>query len=303
MLNGILKSIEVLNPRSDYWFVRTDSGKYFNAFFDHSFVGIGWNVITLADLEKPESEVKSKIYRTKKLDQKVIQDKKKATDIYNKLTRFKHLRKDDVIVIPSENSNYLAFGLIDDEYIYEDNNENFDCPYVKRRKIKWISNAPKPFESVDDIFYKIRKSRHAISNINEYADHVDSAMYSVFKKEDKSHFVINVKKRDDINWPKLASTLMEMHDLVVEINNVFELKEEVNNGVIKIAIQSRGLFNLGHQGIALILLATALDATSCNDVKGNLNTEEKAKLEQFQQNNLHKLDSIKTKLSDMEVDL
>lgn len=305
MRENILNSIDIINEKSDYWFVRTDGGLYFDTFFSNGFIGIGWDDILLRDLHKPIEEVKAKIANAyvdiEDLDERY--GKMKATDIYNKVLRFKNLRRNDVIIIPSENSDFLSFGLIADDAIYEDANESHGCPYIKRRKVNWINEAPKPFDTLDNAFYKIRKSRHSISNVNDYADYIDSEMYNVYKKEDKSHFVINVNKEGEINWLELANTLLEMHQMMAEINEVFGLNESVIDGSIQIAIQSPGLFNLGQKGIALILLATALGASSCSQVKGNMNEADKVKLEQLQQNKGPQLDSIKNKLQSMDVRL
>lgn len=303
MLEKVVASIEVLDANSNYWFVRTDGGQYFSSFFQNNFIGIGWNEITLADLKRPEYEVKTKIARVYKLDSKVRADRAKVTDIYNKIVRFTTLRKNDVVVIPSENSEYLSFGVIDDQAPFEVTKTHFDCPYLKRRKIKWINNEPRLFSTVDDAFYKIRKSRHAISIIDEYADFVDSAMYSVYKKEDTSHFVVNVKKQGEINWKELGQTLVDMHTLMAEINTTFKLDEDIANSSIQIALQSPGLFNLCQKGIALILLATALGASSCSEVKNNLSRQDKDTMNTFENTNKAKIDTIKQKLSSMNVRL
>lgn len=302
-MDKITESIDILDASSNYWFVRTDGGQYFSSFFQHNFIGIGWNEITLADLKRPESEVKSKIARIYKKDLKIRSDRAKITDIYNKIIRFSKLRRNDVIVIPSENSEFLSFGIINDDALFEVGQAHFDCPYLKRRKVKWINEEPVSFSSVDDAFYKIRKSRHAISIIDEYADFVDSAMYNVYKKEDASHFVVNVRKSGEINWLELGQTLVEMHSLLSEINKTFELKEDIENSSIQIALQSPGLFNLRQKGIALILLATALGASSCSQVKSNLNDTDKHKLNQLERVNRNKIDSIKEKLDAMQVRL
>lgn len=303
MNEDILKSIDILSIECDYWFVRTDGGDYFNTFFENKFIGINWNEISFSDLNNPPVETKSKISQIYKLNESSRKGKSKATEIYNKLMRFKNLKKDDVIVIPSENSNHLAFGVIADNKAYEDLEESMNCPYIKRRKVKWMTASPKPFSEVDNIFYKIRKSRHSISNVNEYADYIDSEMYNIYKKSDKSHFVINVNQQGAINWHELASVLLEMHELMSEVNKVFELNENVKDGSIQITLQSPGLFNLGQKGISLILLATALGASSCGKVKGNLSEEHKTKLEKFEKDNSQRLDTLQQRLDTLVVHL
>lgn len=303
MTQEILNSIDVLPANANYWFIRTDGGQYFETFFNNEFIGINWNDITLSDLGRPVDVVKDKIYRTQKLDKKLQKDRKRATDIYNKLIRFKDLKRNDVVVIPSENSELLGFGIIADDAPFELSEEKFDCPYLKRRKIKWIVDHPKRFDSVDDVFYKIRKSRHAISSVDAYASQIDSAMYNVYKKQDKSHFVVNVKSSEEINWLLLAEMLKEMHFLMSEVNKAFNLREDMHEGTIQIALQSPGFFNLGHKGFSLILLAALLGASGCSDVEGSLPKTEKKKFEQFKSDYSTQIDSTKSRLNKIDVQL
>lgn len=302
MKHEVLNSIETLDIINDYWFIRTDGGKHFDTFFENDFIGIGWNEISVSDLSKTEIEVKNKIAKNRGLDLKITSDKTKATDIYHKILRLQSLKRNDVIIIPSENSRKLAFGLIDDDFIFEDIKGSHDCEYEKRRRVKWVVE-PVSFDSLDDVFYKIRKSRHSISNINDYADHVDSVMYSIYKKKDASHFVVNVKSTGQINWLELANVLKDMHELMSKINSAFSLGENIEDSSIQISIQSPGLFNLRQKGIALVLLATTLGASSCVEVKGNLSDKEKIKLEQFEKDNQEKIKNINSKLRNMDVDL
>jgi restriction system protein len=302
MNSPALQGLELLKTNVSYWFIRTEGGQHFDSFYESDFIAIGWDEITLADLNKTDVEIKSKIARIFKLDSKIRADKTKITDIYNKVLRFSKLKKDDVVIIPSENSRQLAFGIVQDDGIYEKAFQDKDeCQFLKRRKVQWIEL--RDFEKLDDVFYKIRKSRHAISNVSDYAEHIDSEMYSVYKKDDTSHFVVRVSQTERVNWLDLATTLINMHDLMSEINDDFHLQEDVANSSITIAIQSPGLFNLAQKGVALVLLATMLGATSCSEVKGNLSVSERKKLEVIEAKRASELSKLRSKLDTMGVKL
>lgn len=303
MKQEILASIDVLPENAHYWFVRTDGGQYFDSYFKNKFIGIGWNEITLSDLEKPSDWVKEKIFRTQKLDPKKKKDKTRVSDIYNKLVRFKNLQKNDVVVIPSEGSAYLGFGIIADDVPYEEHSENFECPYKKRHKIQWIVDYPKRFDSVDDVFYKIRKSRHSISNVDLYASQIDSAMYSVYKKNDTGHFVVNVGSSEQINWLLLAEVLKDMYFLMEEINLAFGLNEQIDGGTIQIALQSPGFFNLGQKGFSIVLLAAILGSASCSSVEENLSNLQKKKFNDFGQKNREAINKTIDSLNQLQVRL
>lgn len=303
MFNNLIKSVENLNPDCNYWFVRTDGGAYFNTFLDNNFIAIGWNNITVQDLKLKDSQIREKIFRVERLDKKIRSDKARASDIINKLQRFKKMKKGDVIVIPSENSRLYSFGTIEDDFIYESRLGENNCQYVKRRKVRWSERSPIPFESLNEVFYAVRRSRHAISDINEYADHVDSVMYNIYKKDEYSHFVINVKTTESINWLNLGQTLLELHALLTLINERLGLNENVFDGQIQIRLESPGSFNLKQKGIALILLATVLGSNGCIEGRKKLAPPDQEKLKSVEREMKVTIDTISNSLRKLNVSL
>jgi len=138
---GLLENVKNIESHRGYWFVRTDSGKNFETFVKNSFIGIGWNGITLEDLRDASlkaAEVKRKIAKRYNIDIDKSSGKGKTTAIYTKLLRFKEFKKGDLIIIPSSNSKLYAFGIIQDNSIYNDIDQTHNCSYYKRRKVEWL---------------------------------------------------------------------------------------------------------------------------------------------------------------------
>lgn len=54
-LKKITDKLPRLNSSSDYWLVRTNSGKYFQDFRSNGYIGIGMNKVTLEDIEEGEN--------------------------------------------------------------------------------------------------------------------------------------------------------------------------------------------------------------------------------------------------------
>src|SRR5438093_61418 len=112
--------LQILPQGNDYWFVRTDGGKYFDTFLENSFIAIGCNPITLDDLNNKTSlAVKKKIARAENFDLDDRYQATEATKIYNKILHFRDLKKNDVIVMPSEGSASFSFGVVSTEKCYE----------------------------------------------------------------------------------------------------------------------------------------------------------------------------------------
>lgn len=132
----ILSQVDKVKSDSNYWFVRTDYGRYFNEFFENRYIAIGWDFLSLFELQNRDEEyVRAKIIKEEKIDNS-IGGKKKVSTIYNKIGTFLSLKKDDVVIIPSKNSDELAFGRIVDEHAFEDGNAK---EFRKRRKVEWFA--------------------------------------------------------------------------------------------------------------------------------------------------------------------
>ena len=296
-----LTGLEILPQENNYWFVRTEGGQYFDTFYDNDFIAIGWNAIKLGDLKNTPAEVKVKIAKNYEFDLEDRFGKSRVTEIYNKLIRFRDLKKNDIIVIPSERSAKFAFGIVESSRTYETDENSEGCEFQKRKKVKWVKNVD--FTDLDNVFYKIRRPQHAISNINDNMEYVDSVMYDVYRKDEYSHFIVRVKLEDNINLLTLAMTLQDMYKLMQLVNNSFDLKENIDDSFIQIALQSPGFFNLKQKGIALVIVAMSLGSQSCKDLHANMSPTDQRKITRFVDQNKNSLDSTRAKLDSLNVHL
>ena len=142
--------INIFEKERKYWFIRTQSGMYYDDFTNENFVGIEWDEISDLEFIKnaTEEEWKSTILSTYK-------DVEKPGYIMNQIKRFvKEIKAGDIVLIPNEKSRWLAIGEIteDDVEIYEeeldfealldslDESENKGNKTImkKRRKVKWL---------------------------------------------------------------------------------------------------------------------------------------------------------------------
>ncbi|MCF1751103.1 hypothetical protein [Mariniradius sediminis] len=259
-LQEILDKVDKLNIESNYWFVRTDYGSLFDDFYSGDYIAIGWDYLTLYEFENSdEYNIKSKMARAEGVDLSKFQGKIKISAAYNKIKTFTNLRKDDIVIIPSRNSDRLAFGRIVDEQPYEDLNAK---RFIKRRKVKWLEI--KEMSDLNPIFYQVKSNQHTISNVKHYSQHIDRVVGNLFKKGENTHYVLKIEKPDDINFEELRVLMDSIQTLVQNINETFNFNDYSGEFYIKINLQSKGAVELIKKGKSLSVLAYLIFLTSCN---------------------------------------
>ncbi|MGQ2984844.1 hypothetical protein [Flavobacterium sp.] len=273
MFEDLIEQFDELESEKNYWFIRTSKGKNYHPFRTKGFIGINWNYVTLNDWKtKTPTQIRLKISQNERNSNNQLYDpnstegKRKITEVYNKIKRFSELKEGDLIIIPSSGSQYLTFGYVADNEIYEEYNDQ-DCDFHKRRKVNWI--ITKELSELDTIFYKIIYSKHAVSNLNIYSDYIDKVIKNIFVKNDRSHLVVEVYSTDDINYDALNGVMSGVRKLTEDINAAFNLGENLTDNSIKLNLQSPGniefIYNNKGRSILLgaILLAIPL-ATACS---------------------------------------
>jgi hypothetical protein len=272
-VDEIIKRVETVNTESNYWFVRTDYGQLFEDFIKGNYIAINWDYITLNDLKNNiESIIRDRISKKEEINIETQHGKGKVSNIYNKIQTFISLKKDDIVIIPSRNSDRLAFGRIADDKAYEEVNAK---EFLKRRKIEWYEI--KYTDDLNPIFYQVKSNQHTISSIDRFAPHIDRVIGNLFKKGDNTHYVLNIEKTDDINFNDIATLMDNIKILINNINQEFAFNENLGDFYIKINLQSKGALELIKKGRSLAVLAYLMHLISCN----NVYNERDAHIEQF----------------------
>lgn len=236
-MNDISLYIPNISEDRSYWFVRSDHGKYFDTFFENGFIGIGWNYISASRIKLENKEaIEKTILKKEEYDPELQKTKSNLTASFNKLLNFSEFKKGDVVVCPSHLSTELAFGIIADDQIFEE--ETYNCPYRKRRKINWV--IKEKMSNLDPIFYSIKKSRHAISKITDQISHIDNVMETLYIKENNTHFVIDIKLKGELDLMLLYDFLGSLIKVSNEINTYFNFNEDLSKTKITLNLQSPG---------------------------------------------------------------
>jgi predicted Mrr-cat superfamily restriction endonuclease len=293
-IQDILEKVEKLNIESNYWFVRTDYGKLFEEFYHGGYIAISWDYLTLYEFRNSdENKLKSKIAQIEDIDATNFQGKIKISTIYNKIKSFISLRKDDIIIIPSRNSDRLAFGIIADEQPYEDLKAK---EFIKRRKVTWMKI--KLMSDLNPIFYKVKSNQHTISNVRTYSQYIDRVMGNLFKKGENTHYVLKIEKTEDISFDELRMLIDNIQTLVHSINETFNFNENTKEFYIKINLQSKGGVELIKNGKSLSILAYLVFLTSCN----NLDNVQDDSIRTFIQNNREVLNKTSVIIDSLKMD-
>ena len=258
-------------PDKNYWFIRTDGGEYYETYLHNNFIAIGWDYLTPGDLNNINDEKEEKLRRRiavqHKLDLSQIGDKQKATDILNKNIRFNDLKKGDVIIIPAYKSDRLTFGEVQSNSMFVNTESAHDCPYLKRRKIKWTYSEA--IHRLDPIFYQVKKTRHAISDVNKFSSYIDREMGNLFFKDDFAHFILELNIEKDIQLSQLNDLTNLITEIGAKANQHFGFNENLDDSFIKLNLQSPGLIDIKQFGKKSLVIVALAFAAACGP--GDLN--------------------------------
>ena len=87
----------------------------------------------------------------------------------------------------------------------------------------------------------------------------------LFKKNDKTHYVLNIENPDDIKYDDLEILMRNIKTLVRNINNEFDFNENLDEFYVKISLQSKGSLELIKTGKSLVIFAFVLSLISCRN--------------------------------------
>lgn len=255
--NGV--KIHEVDPKRNYWFVRTDGGNYFDSYVSGNYIGLGWNTIAFTEPDEKGC------YPEDLLKDLESNGHKQPTRVLNQIKRFyKEMKKGDVVVIPSTSSLNLAFGYISDDEVYieenitDDDIENGACPYKRRRHVKWLVNIDKA--RIDPHLYALFRNHQVISDGKSYASYIDRALHTLYIKDGIAHLTFTVEARTNpkaLSIPTFMLGLIERAEALAKeielIDSSKNLEDEINS---KINVQSPGVIEFLGSAVGVLAIAT-----------------------------------------------
>lgn len=268
ILDEFLNYSNIIRVKKDrnYWLVRTNSGKNFQDFHLGDFIAIGNEDLELYDEIDTEIIKKENLEELKKVVNGFDPDHKRPGIIVNHLDRFvNQMKKGDIILSPSENSSYIAFGEILDDEIYEISDKEFEelyednrCYFKKRRKVNWLKIVEK--ENLDLYLHKLLNSHYAVTDANTYSHYIDRSLYNFFIKDDQLHIVFEVRKRDHISAVEILNFINNVIKSIDVFNDLYEKNYDKNKVDMKINVQSPGPIEFSSSIIQGLIIAIAVIA-------------------------------------------
>lgn len=241
-LHKIFGVIDVPSTRN-YWLIRTSAGSYFNDFYNNGYVAIGWDKFSNVSQMKHEKEdcVKSKIADEYK-------DEKRPGYIYNQIKRFMfEIKEDDLVLIPSENSADIAFGIVTKSMYIRDNvlpnssTTKSICTYKKCIGVKWIKIISK--DNFDPYLRMLMFAHSTVSSVNDYKDYINRLLFPIYVSSNQIHLTYKVQTTNDISFTSFSGFLnvisnsLKLFDEITDNNyqnSKLDIKTTVNSpGVIE----------------------------------------------------------------------
>lgn len=240
-----------------YWLVRTSAGLFYEDYRQNNFVAIGYNNISVFDLKNANDTGRAGIKDLiNKLRVQQKDNKRPQHTIFQQLRFLYDIKKDDIVIIPSKDSNQISFGRVVETPIYTVEIPNKPdpnkCTYIKRKKVEWLLDIPR--YKLEPSLYKLLFSHHTISDAKSYSEVIDRTINSFYIKGDTANIVIEVTTHNGINAKELFKMGSNLLEIVDDFSKYYNLQLDTDSIEIKIELQSPGKIQLSGKAKAGIIL-------------------------------------------------
>lgn len=312
-IDNIIAQIKEIPASRNYWLIRTQSGEFYDSFRQHKFVAIEHEQISLYEvnkiLEKNGKDTKAALKELKALSQKKYPDDRFGLIAGQVMKFVAELKKGDIVIIPSSNSEIISIGEVTSSTIPELTQAELlktECPYKKRKPVKWIKDIPR--DSLDPFLYRMLQAHQAINNITRYSDIVERTIGNFYIKGDEANLVLEVQQNDDINARQLFGLGWHLLDYSQDFFDKLKLELSVDEIEVKINLNSKGKIQFKAPNARTLwliaLLTVAVNGGGLKiDVKGfnlDLSTDGIIKKVIDYQNNKHDREKVDTLMKNMD---
>ena len=232
MCKRMFSKLPKIDSSKDYWFIRANRGEYYRSFLIGGYIAIGWNFITLQDLEKlDKTSVKAKLRES---DIKM----EKPGSAYNQMMRFAYkIKLGDIVIVPSQAPNNLLVGEVISEPYTEKESNILDatnvCPYNKRIKVSWLGEIKN--KDIDPQLYKLVYAGHTVSDANQYKKYINRGLYDAYIDDNEMSMTFKVQEEMNIDafaYSTFLYTTLNMAQLLQReygTNNKITLRTNVQS--------------------------------------------------------------------------
>lgn len=281
-LNVVLDyfNIKQVDANRRYWLVRTQGGIYFNNFYLGGYIAVDWNLIDNIELIHDASKDSDRKTELKNIIIENYPEETRPGNIVNQLCRFvNEMKAGDIVLIPSEGSNFLGFGELVEDEIYVISKEkamseeaNNKCNFLKRRKVKWLKHIKK--NELDVNINSLLNSRYAITKADNYAPFIDRSLYNFFQKKDKVHVVLNIRDDNEIRALDMVKLIHNMIYSIDIFNKITKSNFDKSSIDLKMNINSPGTIEFAGWIPTGLIIGVLVIAVVGGSIKFKHNKEE-----------------------------
>ena len=266
-------NIQILPDEPNYWLIRTESGTFFDTFKNENYVSIGFDKININDIyNKDEKELKEKI-------SELYPECKKPGIILGQLKKFiNEVKKGDIIIIPSKNSNKLCVGqAFSDSYqvgndVKNDEIENDIYTYIKRIDVNWIAEINK--NAYDVYIFRLLSSHQGIVSANAYKNFINRMIFPIYYQNGNIHMSFQINKTDEISLIE-TSNFYEIFCNAIDLYNYLTNSNIEYNGIsVKSTVNSPGIIEFFWE-TPIILAVVVLFFLCCGKISCKFTPTEK----------------------------
>ena len=239
-----------IDGKRGYWFIRTFGGRYYPQFLNGSYVALGYNDMRKSLLDRLPTNENSAIAALKGKYLELHPNDKQAGKAANQLIRFsRHVKKGAVVLIPSADSSEISFGIVTGDLFECAHIADTECPCLKRRNVRWVKTIRK--RSLHPNLQLAISSRHALSDMSEYAGYIDSLLNDFYVKEDTATIVLNIRTKEDVTLDEFCG-LQSIERIVQGFCEQEHIDYTPGELVMKIQMESPGSMRLSGKQIFAI---------------------------------------------------
>ncbi len=245
-----LDNIPIMPENRRYWLVRADGGKFFDDFYENAYIGIRYNNITQSKIQSCfDSDIFDKEALKEHIKKSYPDETRPGLVAGYIYTMCFIMKKGDVVVVPSENAEYLIIGEIEsDKTLFLEkgssssiqDNDIVPSNYCIRKQIKWLKKISKA--DMDMRFYKALFSHNTISNISDYDFIIDKFLYPYYIKDGKFCFIFQITSTEDVSFSFYSKLYGVLQSEILGLKNSFSdiQTEGPDKLVSKIQVESPG---------------------------------------------------------------
>lgn len=274
-LDKLLRNVPEINESRSYWFIRTDAGAYYNSFIADKVVCLGFENIPIEDISRlsRESEHTQLASLTDLVKRKHPSHGVPGLGASQLKRFFFEIKEGDYVIIPSVGTKHLAFGqVVDSKPFLHDFGEELKAKgftWNKARRVRWDKVVQREFLSPN--LFGMFSTHQAITSCNVYAEFLESAIYPIFKRNDKLYFQLEISGSRRISAQsllKLYSTLMDGADELLDNAGIPENTTDIE---IRVNLNSPGVISfIGDAGYAIVLISAIAVAIAGGKLSGKL---------------------------------